>query len=609
MTNEALFVVGLLAVTVALFISDRFRLDMVAMLVIVVLAVSGILTPGEAVAGFGDTVVVLIAGLFVVGEALTRTGVAAAIGNWLLRTSGSGVMGLQIRLMLVVALLSAFMSSTGAVAIFIPVAIGLARKTGIAARSLMLPMAYAALLGGTLTLIGTPPNIVVNGALQEAGLKVFKFYSFTPVGLVLLAGGIIYLVTIGSRLLSAGQTVASQSGHEYRMEDLLASYDVKGRVLLLSVEVSSSVVGRSLGEIEFRAKTAFSVVAVQRQRRFGDDDVLVADQNTVLRAGDALLVIAPAGLAEPGPPAGYGLVLLGREALSNALNNVIGVVDIVVAPRSDLRGKTIRELEYRRSRRLHVLGIQHQGQNITENMLDHELAMGDTMLLGGAWRDIDRLRDKTADVLVLALPIERAEVVPAYRRAPWALGIIAMMMAVMVTGTVSAVIAVLAAGMALVGTGCVTMPQAYRAVNWQSLVLIAGMLPMGTALSKTGALDAGVDKLVLVLADVGPLGLMAVLYLLTAFLSQVISNTATTVLIAPVAIGVATGLGVSPYPMVMAVAMAASAAYVTPVASPVNTLVLGPGGYRFIDFVRVGLPLSVLNMILVLIVVPLVFPF
>jgi len=211
--------------------------------------------------------------------------------------------------------------------------------------------------------------------------------------------------------------------------------------------------------------------------------------------------------------------------------------------------------------------------------------------------------------LVLALPVEREEVAHAYRRAPWALAIIVAMIVVMVSGVVSAVIAALAAGMALVATGCVTMPQAYRAVNWQSLVLIAGMLPMGTALSKTGALDVGVEKLILVLGDVGPLGLMAALYLLTAFLSQVISNTATTVLIAPVAIGVATGLGVSPYPLVMAVALAASAAYVTPMASPVNTLVLGPGGYRFADYVRVGLPLLVLNMILTLIVVPLVFPF
>lgn len=609
MTGEALFVCGLLVATVALFISDRVRLDLVALLVIVVLAVSGILTPREAVAGFGDTVVVLIAGLFVVGEALARTGVAAAIGAWLLRTSGSSTVALQIRLMLVVALLSAFMSSTGAVAVFIPVAVGLARSTGVPARRLLLPMAYAALLGGTLTLIGTPPNIVVNGALQDAGLEGFEFYSFTPIGLALLAGGILYLVTIGSRLLPVGDESASSSNQESSINDLLVGYDLEDRVLLLSVEASSSLVGRSLGEVDLRSRTGFSVIAVQRSRRFGDDDVLIADQSTVLRAGDALLVVTPAGRTAPAPPEGYGLASLGREALSNALSNVIGVVEVVIAPRSELRGKTIRGLELRRERRLHVLGIQHKGTIVTEDPLDHELAMGDTLLLGGAWRDIDRLRKRTADVLVLAMPREWREIVPAFRRAPWALAIITAMMVLMVTGTLSAVIAVLAAGMALVAAGCVTMPQAYRAVNWQSLVLIAGMLPMGTALAKTGALDVGVEHLVAALGGVGPLGLMAALFLLTAVLSQVISNTATAVLIAPVAIGVAEGLGVSARPLVMAVAMAASAAFVTPVASPVNTLVLGPGGYRFADFVKVGLPLLAITMAITLLVVPLLFPF
>jgi len=552
---------------------------------------------------------VLIAGLFVVGEALARTGVAAAIGAWLLRTSGSGTIALQVRLMLVVAALSAFMSSTGAVAVFIPVAMGLVQRTGIPARRLFLPMAYAALLGGTLTLIGTPPNIVVNGALEDAGLEVFEFYSFTPIGLALLAAGILYLVTVGSRLLPTGDSAESASGTEHSMDDLLASYDMKGRVLLLAVEATSSLVGRTLGEADLRTRTGFSVVAVQRKRRVGGDDVLVADRSTVLRTGDALLVIVPAGRTEPAPPEGYGLVAMDRRNLADSLNNVIGVVEVVVAPRSDLRGKTIRELEYRRSHRLTMLGIQHRGENVTGDPLDHELAMGDTLLLGGAWRDINRLHEKAADVLVLALPREWREIVPAFRRAPWALAIITAMLVLMVTGAMSAVISVLAAGMALVATGCVTMPQAYRAVNWQSLVLIAGMLPMGTALNKTGALDVGVEHLVAALGGVGPLGLMAALFLLTAILSQVISNTATAVLIAPVAIGVAEGLGVSARPLVMAVAMAASAAFVTPVASPVNTLVLGPGGYRFADFVRVGMPLLGITMVITLLVVPLLFPF
>ncbi|MFT5314467.1 MAG: di/tricarboxylate transporter [Candidatus Krumholzibacteriia bacterium] len=608
MTGEAHFVLYLLATTVLLFLSNRIRLDMVALLVIVVLATSGVLTPQEAVAGFGDTIVVMIAGLFVIGESLTRTGVATAIGAWLLSTAGSSATALKFRLMVVVALLSAFMSSTGAVAIFIPVAMGLSRKAGVPARQLLLPMAFAALLGGTLTLIGTPPNIAVNGALAEAGLQVFEFHSFTPIGLILLAAGILYMLTIGARLLPANPDQAEPRRNRHNIEELLRRYALNERIMLLAVQSASTLVGRSLGEVDMRGQTPFTVIVVQRKRRFGDDDVIIANQSTIIRPGDALLVTV-AGHGNLEPPEGYGLVSLDRDAVSNALTNVMGVVEVVVAPRSIERGKTIRELGYRRTQRLHVLGLKHRGEILDEEMLEHKLKMGDTMLLGGDWRDIDNLLEKSSEVLLLTMPTERAESAPAYRRAPWALGIIGAMMVAMVTGALPAVIAVLAAGMALVATRCVTMPQAYRAVDWRSLVLIAGMLPMGTALAKTGALDAGVDQLVLALGSAGPLGLMAALFLLTAVLSQVISNTATAVLIAPVAIGVAEGLGVSPYPLVMAVAMAASAAFVTPVASPVNTLVLGPGGYSFADFVRVGLPLLMLTMALVLLIVPIFYPF
>jgi di/tricarboxylate transporter len=609
MTGEAVFVCCVLAMTIILFVSDRVRLDLVALGVIVVLAVSGVLTPREAVAGFGDTVVVLIAGLFVVGEALSRTGVAAAIGAWLLRTAGDGATGLQVRLMLVVAVLSAFMSSTGAVAIFIPVAVGLARRTGLPAGRLLMPMAFAALLGGTLTLIGTPPNIVASGALQDAGLEGFEFASFTPVGLVLLAGGVLFLTTVGRRLLpTAAEDDGAAVGDESTMDQLLARYGLAERVMLLVVGAGSPLIGQSLAASDLRTRTGFAVLAVQRRRRFHGKDVFLADRNTVLQAGDILLTLTPLGARSPSLPAGQGLAVLDRDAMSEAVDNVIGLAEVVVAPRSEQCGRTIAELENRRRRRLHLLGLQHHGENIQEGLLDHEMAMGDTMLVAGAWQDIDRLRE-SSDFLVMALPREWRDVVPAFRRAPVALAVIAAMMLVMVAGALPAVVAVLAAGLVLVATGCVSMPQAYRAVNWQSLVLIAGMLPMGTALAKTGALDAGVARLVDALGGVGPLGLMAALFMLTAVLSQVISNTATTVLLAPVAIGVAEGLGVSARPLVMAVAMAASAAFVTPVASPVNTLVLGPGGYRFADFVKVGLPLLVLVMALVLLVVPVFFPF
>ena len=609
MTGEGLFVCGLLGVTIIVFMSDRIRLDVVSLLVILALTVSGVLTPKEALAGFGDSVVVLIAGLFVVGEALSRTGVAAAIGARLLKKSGGSLMALQVRLMLAVALLSAFMSSTGAVAVFIPVAVGLARAVGVPPGRLLMPMAFAALLGGTLTLIGTPPNIVASGALEEAGYEPFAFYDFTPVGLALLAGGILYLVTLGTRLLPRSENGDSEAGRAATIDDLLTEYGIKGRFMLLQVTSTSPLAGQSLREFGFQTRTGLVVIAIQRGGRFGRDEVIVADGDTVPRVGEMLLARVPPGQDPAVAPDGLGLILLGKERLSRSLEQEIGVVEVVVAPRSTLRGKTIRELAFRRHHQLHVLGVQHKGEVVEGDPTDHELAMGDTLLLGGPWDAIEALRRLSGDLLVLSLPREWQDVAPAFRRAPVAVMIMIAMMVVMVLDILPAVVAVLAAGVALVATGCLSMPNAYRAVSWQSLVLIAGMLPMGVALDKTGALAYVVDQMVGALGGTGPLGLMAVLFLLTAILSQVISNTATTVLLAPVAIGIAEGLGVSPRPLVMAVALAASAAFITPVASPVNTLVLGPGGYKFGDFVRVGLPLLLMTMVIVLLVVPLLFPY
>ena len=283
------------------------------------------------------------------------------------------------------------------------------------------------------------------------------------------------------------------------------------------------------------------------------------------------------------------------------------MAEVLLSPRSKLIGSTLGEIRFRERYGLTVLGILRLGQPIKDDLINIVLAFGDSLLVGGGWRQIDMLQSERNDFLVLTIPQEMSEVAPERAKAPWALAIVGGMLALMTFNLVPSVAAVLLAALAMVLAGCLTMKDAYNSINWQSLVLIAGMLPMAQAMDKTGGVKLIVNQ-VAVLGDIGPLALMVGLFVITSFLSQVISNTATAVLVAPIALGSAKILGVSPYPLLMTVAIAASTAFATPVASPVNTLVLGPGGYRFNDFLKVGLPLIVLSMIVTLLAVPVIFP-
>jgi di/tricarboxylate transporter len=607
MTGETLFVFGLLLVTIILFVSDRLRLDGVAMLVILVLMLSGLLSPGEALAGFGDPVVLLIAGLFVVGEALLRTGIAYAVGNWLMRVAGTSQTRLLVLLMLTVASLSAFMSSTGAVAIFIPIALGLAGKVGLAPSRIMMPMAFAALIGGMLTLIGTPPNLVVSTQLERAGLAPFGFFSFTPIGLLVLVIGIGYLVLIGQRLLPI-QKNETGGRARHSLIELAEAYGLKGNVQRLRITEQSPLVGQTLAQLHLRTRYGVTVLGLQRQqgRRAL---VLPALGDTEFQSGDILIAVEYTKDLE-------GLVrdeklemLPFEDQQREVLIKELGLAEVLLTPRSELIGRTLIGARFRTQYGLGVVGIMRKGKPLTDNLGEITLVFGDSLLVAGGWEHISRLQGEQTNFFVLTIPEEMDEVAPNRSRAPTALLILVAMLVIMTLNLVPAVTAVLLAAAALVLTRCLSMNDAYGSINWESLVLIAGMLPMATALEKTGGVEIIVNGLVDSLGGSGPIVLMAALFVLTSVFSQFMSNTATTVLVAPIALGAAAGLGVSPYPLLMTVALAASTAFATPVASPVNTLILGPGGYRFNDFVKVGVPLQLLAMAVTLLAVPVLFPF
>ena len=610
MTGDIIFQLVLLATVVALFASDRVRPDAVALGLILVLMISGQLTAGQAVSGFGDPLVLMIAGLFVVGEGLSRTGVAHALGGMLVRHAGGSEVRMLVSLMGVVAVLSAFMSSTGAVAVFIPVTLTLARRTGTPVERLLMPLSIAALLGGMLTLIGTPPNLVVSAELQRAGQEPFGFFDFLPIGLAVLVACTLWIVVVGRR-----QLVNKATGHdaevtdhiEPTIADLADRYGKLNSTRSFRVTETSPLVGHTPALLELGRAHEVTLIGVERQRRFVREG-LIPEPETVLQTGD-LLHFLGADDAIDRLVRNQQLEPAGRlRDHGDVMLQTLGIAEALVPPGSSLAGASVRESRLRSERGLTAVAIRRHDEVIDENIADVKLAVGDSMLVLGDWRAIGALGRNPRELLTLSLPREMADVAPARPRAPLAVAIVLAMLLVMTFNLLPAVAAVLLAALVMTSCRCVTPKQAYQSVNWPSLVLIAGMLPMATALEQSGAITLIVNAMVSTLGDAGPQAVMASLFVLTALFSQFISNTATAVLIAPIAAMAAAELGVSPRPLLMAVALAASAAFLTPVASPVNTLVMGPGGYRFADFVKVGLPLVLITMVAAVFLVPLVFP-
>ncbi len=602
MTGEILFVFLLLAATIILFASELLRLDVIAILVVLVLMLSQVLSPTEALGGFGDPLVLLIAGLFVVGEGLFRTGVAFRISTWVTKMAGTSETRLLVMLMLVVAGLSAFMSSTGTVAIFIPVVINLAAKVKSSPAKLLIPISIASLIGGMLTLIGTPPNLVVTTELTRNNLAPFTFFAFTPIGLLILLVGIGYLVMVGGKLLPKDNDGKKEGHTRLSLRDLVDAYELSDKFHYLGIEANSPLVKQTPAQAKVRTRFEVNIVGLERQGQI----MPVLPQTELLR-DDRIFVVGPEEEVRKFSHSENLHPLTLGEKQKKLVPQELGLAEVLLSPRSKLIGSTLGEIHFRERYGLTVLGILRLGQPIKDDLINVALAFGDSLLVGGGWRQIDLIQSERNDFLVLTIPHEMSEVAPERAKAPWALAIVGGMLALMTFNLVPSVAAVLLAALAMVLAGCLTMKDAYNSINWQSLVLIAGMLPMALAMDKTGGVKL-IVKQVAVLGDIGPVALMVGLFVITSFLSQVISNTATAVLVAPIALGSAKILGVSPYPLLMTVAIAASTAFATPMASPVNTLVLGPGGYRFNDFLKVGLPLIVLSLVVTLLAVPVIFP-
>ncbi len=607
MSGDLVLVLALLTGCIGLFALNKPRMDVVAVLAMVALPLTGVLSVQEALAGFSDPSVVLIATLFVIGDGLVRTGIAYRLGDWLMRTAGSSETRLLILLMLAVAGLGSVMSSTGVVAIFIPVVLGIANRMKVSPRRLMMPLAFAGLISGMLTLVATPPNLVINSELRRAGLDGFSFFDFTPIGLAILLLGVGYMLLARRWLGSDKRSEAPE--HRHTLADLAREYRLEERERRLRVMPGSILANQALDELKLRTQYGINVIAVERHDRFRNL-LLIATGNTELFVGDVLLV----DLASPAIGLLGAYQELGLEPLQlstsyySAHGRELGLAEVALPPDSRLPGKTIQQLGFRSRHKLNVVGLRRNRQALQGLLVDEKLKPADTLLVAGSWKHIHRLQGISRDFLVLSLPAEVDDVAPAANQAPFALLGLAVMVTLMVSGLVPNVLAALIGCLVMGLFRCIDMDSAYKAIHWQSLVLIVGMLPFALALQKTGGIALATSGLVGLLGDAGPHALFACLFLLTAVIGLFISNTATAVLMAPVALSTAEQLGASPYPFAMIVALAASAAFMTPISSPVNTLVLGPGQYRFADFVRVGVPFTALVMIVSVLLVPLLFP-
>ncbi|MEM8572670.1 MAG: SLC13 family permease [Pseudomonadota bacterium] len=603
MPSDASLVFYLIGLAAILMASNRVRYDLIALLVLVTLALTGILTPAEAVSGFGATIIIMVAGLFVVGEMLDRTGVARTVGDVILKQGHGDEVRLMVPLAAGAALLGSVMSSTAVVAIFIPIVMRISRDTGINPARLLMPMSFGALISGMMTLIGTPGNIVVSDALEVATGEPLGFFSFTVIGLIVLVGSILFFAFAGRHLL--GALMADGSDRARRSDRSFAEiYRIHGVERVEVMMLEQAYTGTEAAKLQLAAPR---ILARRRRGPRGNPRTALYAAGMDFQRGD-LIVVAGSDeeIASFSDRPGVTVVNSFFEDM-NAWIDTLGILEIMVHPEASIRGRTLAELDFRNRYGLEVLNIL-RGTEAVPDMQNTPLKASDRLLVAGDWPRLDAINASGRDFVIIEEPAEREQSVPKSNLL-WIALIILFTMIALSLGGVSVTIAVTLAAIAAVLTGTLSPNQAYRSIRLETLVLIAGMLPLAQALDKTGGTNMIVGSLLQVAGEDNPRAVMFALFLMTMSLSWILSNTATLVLVAPIAIETAISLGISPMPFAIAVLIAGSAGFASPVSSPVVTLVVGPGNYKFADFLKCGLPITLWAMLVAVFGIPLVFPF
>lgn len=599
MTHQMLTVFGILGCAVGLFAWGRLPTDIVGLLIVVALMTTGVLSPTEALAGFGSPVVILIAGIFVVSAGLVNSGVTQVLGQFIVRLGGSNETRLIAMIMLLAGGVGSVLNSSAIVAMFIPVVLSIAAKTGLNKKRLLMPLGIAVMISGMMTLIASSPNVIVENVLKDQGVEpILGFFSFTPFGVVALILALGFMLLVGRNMLSHRRT-GDDGGDSPGAADLIATYGLADRWHRLEVLDGSPMIGQSAAAVRESLDRRYGVDLLGLERKDRQrSHFSPADPESVIEADDVLFTLIDDHRI-PEVTAALGCSVAGAlpEGQRQKMLQDIGVAEVMPTPESKSLGVPLAGLDFPATYNVTVLGIRHRGRSVSADLPAHRLDFGDTVLIGGNWHDINRLSDDRQNFLLLTLPAEYQDRLTAPGRAPVAIGILVLMVAAMAAQLLPNVAIALIAALAMIGTRCVPAESIYRVISWRTLVVIAGMLPLATALTKTGATTMMADALVRALGPLGPVMMLATVFAVTALLCLFISNVATAVLIAPVAIEAAQALQVSPQAFGMTVAIACSAAFVTPVSSPTNMLIMEPGGYRFADYARVGLPMLLLTLV------------
>ncbi len=618
--------IAILIISAVLFANGKIRSDIVALCALCALLVFQILTPAEALSGFSNSVVIMMVGLFVVGGAIFQTGLAKMISSRILKLAGKSETRLFLLVMLVTAGIGGFVSNTGTVALMLPIVVSLAASANLNASRLLMPLAFASSMG-LFTLIATPPNLVIHEQLVSGGFEGLSFFSFFPVGLICVTVGTIVLLPLTKWFLSKKGGKDGKKGQSGKsLNELVKEYGLSDNLYRLKVLNTSLLKGKTIVDLDVRRKYGLNVIEVRRnknestQSRFlkGNAPLQLVSPRTQLQADDVLYVRGSQDKMEQFVIA-YQLERLesaSPEEMAKGGKALdfydVGIAEIVLMPSSKLINQTVKECGFRDKFNVNILGIRRNNEYMLRDLGNQRVHSGDVLLVQGTWANIDRLSHDDTEWVVLGQPLAEAAKVTLDYKAPIAAAIMILMVCMMVFDfiPVAPVTAVIIAGLLMVLTGCFrNVEAAYKTINWESIVLIAAMMPMSLALEKTGASEYISNTLVSGLGVYGPFALMAGIYFTTSLMTMFISNTATAVLLAPIAMNSAIQIGVDPTPFLFAVAVAASMCFASPFSTPPNALVMPAGQYTFMDYIKVGLPLQIIMGVVMVFVLPLLFPF
>lgn len=611
---------AILALSIIFFISGKLRSDIVALCALLALMIAGILTPQEALSGFSNNIVVMMIGLFVVGGAIFQTGLAKKISDKIIKLAGDSQSKLFLLIMILTSTIGAFVSNTGIVALLMPIVISVALGANASPSRFLMPLAFASSLGGMMTLIGTPPNLVISNTLKDAGYGELSFFSFMPVGIICVVVGIVVLFPLSKIFLS--KEYKKKKKIDKSLGELADEYKLSDNLYRVMINENSSIKNLRLSDLNIPKNYQIDILEIRRKSQDKNPFMKTtlqkfAEATTIIEVNDVLYVkgqfenvfkftkdnnleLIETSLSEE----------ISTESSNNLRFDSIGITELVLMSNSKLVNKRVKDSGFREKYKVNILGIQRSDKYILQDLKDEKMHSGDVLLVQGQWSNIALLNDEQSEWLVVGKTIEEGTKIKLNYKAPIAATIMLLMILAMVFNILPSVTAVMIAAVLMVISGCFTnVEAAYKTINWESIVLIAAMLPMSIAIEKTGGADAFSDIIVSTAGGFGPYVVLAVIYFATSLLTMFISNTATAVLFAPIALQIAITIGVNPTPMLFAVAVAASMCFASPFSTPPNALVMSAGRYTFMDYVKVGLPLQLILGIIMIFVLPIIFPF